>query len=49
MSDAVQALAEALVQELAQRGIKVRRATWNWNQAKGIDDALQAGAYITVE
>ena len=45
---AVQALAAALAQQLAQRGIKVRRATWDWHQAKGIDDALRVGTFIDV-
>ena len=46
--DAVEAGARAFVQALTERGVKVLTATWDWSQAKGIDDALQAGAYITV-
>ena len=46
--EAVEANARAFVQAPAERGVKVLKATWDWSQAKGIDDALQAGAFITV-
>ena len=45
---AVEGITRTCAQELTARGIKVRQATWDWSQAKGTDDALQAGAQITV-
>ena len=46
--EAVEVSATAFAEALAERGVKVLGATWDWSQAKGIDDALQAGAFITV-
>ncbi|MDA8344169.1 MAG: DUF3854 domain-containing protein [Thermaerobacter sp.] len=46
--EAVEANARAFTQALAERGVKILRATWDWSQAKGIDDALQAGCTIYI-
>lgn len=46
--EAVEVSEKAFVQALTECGAKVLKATWKWAEAKGIDDALQAGAYITV-
>ena len=46
--EAVEASARAFVQALTEHGVKALKATWDWSQAKGIDDALQAGAAISV-
>ena len=46
---AVEGITRAFAQDLAARGIKVHQATWDWSQAKGIDDALRLGTPFTVE
>ena len=46
--EAVEANARAFVQALAKRGVKVLKATWDWEQAKGVDDALRIGCAIQI-
>ena len=46
--EAVEASTRAFAQVLTERGVKVLKATWDWSQAKGIDDALQAGVEIEI-
>lgn len=46
--EAVENNARALAQALSERGVKALLATWDWTQAKGLDDALRAGVPITV-
>jgi hypothetical protein len=46
---AVEGITRAFTQDLAARGIKVHQATWDWSQAKGIDDALRSGTPFAVE
>ena len=46
--EAVEASARAFAQALAERGVNVLNATWDWSLAKGIDDAVQAGVEIEI-
>ena len=46
--EAVEASARAFAQALTERGVRGLEATWDWSQAKGVDDALQAGVLISV-
>ena len=46
--EAVGASTRALVQGLRERGVKVLKGTWDWERAKGVDDALYAGVPIAV-
>jgi hypothetical protein len=39
---------KALAQTLTAQGVKIHWATWDWSQAKGVDDALRAGCAIQI-
>ena len=46
--EAVEMSTRALAQALTEHGLKVHQATWDWEQAKGVDDALRADCAIRI-